>query len=101
MSDITNEQMLTILAIDPTANLLMSDFTAKWYMDSSCEISNGSGTTTGVTEHRDSPEAAITAVYNRLTEARHPKYIVSRHYGEKRCYRWNGAAFAEITGATA
>ena len=87
----TNQMMLAILAIDPNASLKFSDMTNQWYLDLSCEISDGFFLT-GPTEHRDTPEAAIVALFKRITEIP-PKQCISVYCGSdkpRQHYRWQG-----------
>lgn len=88
--------MLKILALDPDASLRLSRFTELWYVSAKIEIGDGV-LLTGVAEHRDSPEAAIGAFFERITNIKLDEYVVSHYCGQRREWSWNGAAFAEVT----
>lgn len=95
----TAERMLALLALDSSAHLAFSATTGKWYIDTRCEISNGHGLLTSVVEHGETSDDAVLATYEKLLLVQPPCYIVSAHFGQqRRCYRWNGGAFAEVTG---
>lgn len=61
----TNDEMRAILALDPEAKLLFSDCTGQWYVSGRFEISDGAFIT-APTEHRATPEQAISAMFERL-----------------------------------
>lgn len=88
--------MLIIQALDPGASLNYSSYTKQWYVSARIEISDGS-VLTGVAEHTENMQDAITAFFNRLAEIDLDHRVVSRYAGRRREWRWNGAAFAECT----
>lgn len=96
MEPVTTE-MLTIKAIDPTAALGMSAYTRMWYVSSNINITDGA-MIFGVTEHRSTPAAAVTAFLDRLrsVDVDDLGHVIVTHDGKegRRHWRWNGAAFA-------
>jgi hypothetical protein len=88
--------MLIIKALDPNASVLFSEYTHQWYVSASIEIGDGSMLTGGA-EHRNTPNEAVEAFYDRLTSINLDQYVVSKYRGHRREWRWNGAAFAECT----
>lgn len=88
--------MLIIKALDPGASVLFSEYTHHWYVGASIEVGNGS-VLTGGAEHRETPNEAVQAFFDRLTSIGLDEYIVSKYRGQRREWRWNGAAFAECT----
>ena len=98
MSNLTNidRQMLQIKSLDSDATIGLSEYTGKWYVVAEIEI-GGDGLLSGVTEHESTPEAAIDAYFDRLTQVDLQHYIVTGYYGKDlRHWRWNGAAFSEV-----
>lgn len=88
--------MLLIKSLDNDASLLLSEWTGQWYVSARIEMGDGA-ILTGGTEHRDTPTEAINAYMDWLTSVPIGKYLVIHAYHpERRHYRWNGAAFAEI-----
>lgn len=94
-----NEIMLHIKALDPRASLEFSEWTGQWYVSASVEIGDG-GCLVGICEHRPTPDLALSAFLDAARGLDLDHYLVSRHYGERRHWRWNGAAFAEVTRPT-
>lgn len=91
-----NEAMLAIKALDPQASVRFSEYTGKWYVDARTEVGDGS-ILKGGSEHRDHPGEAVLAYFAYLIAIDHEHYIVASPWGERREYRWNGAAFAETS----
>lgn len=89
-----NHAMLCIQTLDPDAHLDFSHFTGKWYLSSRIEISDGA-ILSSITEHEDTPEAAVFAYFDKLKWISLDEVIVAKPTGQRRHYRWNGAAFAE------
>lgn len=89
--------MLMLKAMSPDVTVAFSEYTGKWYVSARyLEIGDGS-LLKGVTEHRASPDLAVLAFFDRLISAGLDEYIVGNYQGQRREYRWNGAAFAEVT----
>ena len=88
--------MLILKALDPGASVKFSEWTGQWYVEASIEVGDGS-VLTGGTEHRDSPDDAVRDYFARLTAISLDEYVATRYCGQRREWRWNGAAFAEIT----
>lgn len=86
--------MLAIKTLDHCAHLCLSEYTGKWYVEAKVEISDGC-ILSGVTEHRETPAQAVRAFVDRLQAITLDEVIVAKPIGERRHYRWNGAAFAE------
>lgn len=90
-----DETMLMIKSIDRTAHVEFSEWTLKWFV-SSC-ISIGDGTTlTGVNEHHDTPAKAVRMFFGTIRNVGGDEHLSVVHRGERRNYRWNGAAFTEV-----
>jgi hypothetical protein len=88
--------MLVIKSLDYGAYLDFSEYTGQWYVSSAINI-GGDGMLTGITEHRTTPEQAIEAYLLRIQAVEAPRYIVTKSNSpDRRHYRWNGAAFAEV-----
>ena len=90
------EVMAHLLALSPGACVKFSEWTGKWYVEASIEVGDGS-ILEGGTEHCDTPHEAIQAYFRRLTSVPLDKYIATRYRSQRREWRWNGAAFVEIT----
>lgn len=96
----TEKMMLYIIALDPEASVQCSKYTQKWYVQARVEISDGV-ICSGITSHEDTIDDAIAVYFETLTEVPSDKVIVT-YFGSVRSRRewyWNGAAFAEVTGA--
>lgn len=92
-----NQNMLLIKSLDPGAKLAYSEYTDKFYVSSSIEISNGY-ILSGTTEHREGKEQAVNAFLDRLKNLKEDEFIVTRYKGKyRREYKWNGAGFQECT----
>lgn len=94
------EAMLIIKALDNDACLRFSDLTYQWYVDASIEIGNGVTLSTA-SEHCADADAAVLAFFARITSLAIDEYLVSRHFGQRRQWRWNGGAFVECTQSRA
>lgn len=92
----TDREMLAILALDPDASLLFSTMTHLWYVSARVYISDGA-IESGVTEHRETPQAAVAQFFTRLTSLSLDEWVNSTYKGKRREWRWNGTAFAECT----
>lgn len=91
------EIMLMLKAMSRDVRVEYSEYTARWYVSARhLEIGNGT-LLTGGSEHRETPDQAIQAFFDRLTSIGLDEYIVGDYLGQRREYRWNGAAFAECT----
>lgn len=89
--------MLMLKAVSRDVTVEFSEYTGKWYVSGRrLEVGDGS-LLRGVTEHRDTPEQAIHAFFDALTSIGLDEYVVGEYLGQRREYRWNGAAFAEVT----
>lgn len=86
--------MFSIKALDHDAHLCLSEYTGQWYVEAKVEISDGS-ILSSPTEHRETPELAVWAFVDRLQSITLDEVIVAKPTGQRRHYRWNGAAFAE------
>lgn len=86
--------MLAIKTLDNWASISLSEHTGRWYISAKIQISNGNFLK-AVTEHRDTPAQAVRAFVDALKELSMDEVIVASPTGERRHYRWNGAAFAE------
>ena len=86
--------MFAIKALDPAAHLCLSEYTGKWYIEAKVEVSDGC-ILSGVTEHRETPAQAVRAFVEALQAISLDEVIVAKPTGQRRHYRWNGAAFAE------
>lgn len=86
--------MLLIQTLDPNAHIGFSDITGQWYVSAHIEI-GGDGFLSGGTEHRDTPEDAVRAYLAHLTSIDLGRYLVTKFDGQRRHWRWNGAAFRE------
>lgn len=96
MSYTPEQMMLMIKGLAPNATIAFSEYTHQWYVEASIEIGNGV-LLTGGAEHRDSPAEAVRGYFQRLTSIGLDEYIVSKYSGQRREWRWNGAAFVEQT----
>lgn len=96
MSDQMVRDMLVLKALDPGADLKLSEYTGKWYVSTCLEIGNGV-ILSGVAEHEATPERAVAATLARLQSVTAGCYVASKYAGKRREYRWNGGAFAECT----
>lgn len=92
----TAQMILMIKALDPSASIVFSEYTAQWYVEARLEIGDGT-ILSGGSEHRSTPDEAVAAYFEHLTSTNLDQYVVSRYRGERREWRWNGAAFAEVT----
>lgn len=93
----TPQMLLVIQALSPGASVNYSQYTQKWYVEAR-NLDVGDGVMlTGSTEHAATPEEAVRGYFDYLTSVEYPKYIVSSYQGHRREWRWNGAAFAEVT----
>lgn len=96
------EQMLLIKSLDNGAHVELSEYTGKWFVSARVEISDGV-IVSGITEHRADPAAAVEAfliaVCNVNYAAKLDSVLVTRKGSERREWRWNGAAFTEVTGS--
>ena len=89
--------MLMLKAMSRDVHVGYSEYTQKWYVSARhLEIGDGVLLSCG-SEHRDTPELAIQAFFDRLTSIGPDKYIVGDYLGQRREYQWNGATFAEVT----
>lgn len=95
MSGDVRNQMLLLKALDSAASILLSQYTQQWYVSARIEIGDGV-MLAGVAEHRDTPQEAVAAMFERLCDLGLDHYIAASPYGDRRNYRWNGAAFAEV-----
>lgn len=86
--------MLALKTLDHNACILLSEVTGQWYVSARIEVTDG-GLLRSVCEHRDSPERAVLAFLAELTELPIDVLIVAKPTGQRRHYRWNGAAFSE------
>jgi hypothetical protein len=94
---VSGDAMLTILALDPDAVLRFSPHTRQWYVSARLEVAEH-GILASLTEHRRTPEDAVGAYLDALKAVEHPNAVKGRNRsGEDRYYRWNGAAFAEVS----
>ena len=93
------QEMLTILSLDPSASLVYSQYTDKWFVSARIEIANGA-TLQGMCEHSPTVHQAINDFLNRLKqvgntpETRYKEALKAHPDGEPHYYIWNGAAFA-------
>lgn len=87
-----NESMIARhLSTLGTFEIRFSNKTNKFYVTISAEI-GGNGTLTSPTEHRDNPNGALFATFNRFRDA---EFIVVDAYTPKRHeFKWNGICFA-------
>ena len=97
----TTAAMLIIKSLDSSASLELSEYTQQWYVSARIEISDGS-CLSSVTEHEDTPDVAVRAYLNRITEVGvhdHEHVLVTHPHTEdgrqRRHWRWNGRAFTE------
>jgi hypothetical protein len=95
-NDAMKRQMQLIQALDSEACVKFSTYTGQWYVVSNLEIGDGH-VLHGGAEHRDSPEEAVSATLQALQGVTGENYVAGRYLGERREWRWNGAAFAECT----
>lgn len=87
---------MLIKSIENTAHLEFSEHTHQWYVEA--HIEDGDGVIlAGIVEHRDTPEAAVGAFFDRITTIPVDHYLAVTSYRGRREWRWNGAAFTEIT----
>ena len=94
--DDTTQAMLLIKTLDNDARLLLSDYTGQWYVSARIEMGDGV-ILEGGCKHRGTPQEAVAAYMGWLTNVPVDKYLVTHAYHDnRRHYRWNGAAFAEI-----
>lgn len=94
--DDTTRTMLLIKSLYNDAHLALSEYTGQWFVMARINI-GGDGLLTGGTEHRDTPQEAVAAYMDWLTNVPRDKYLVVNDGREnRRHYRWNGAAFTEI-----
>lgn len=94
---VSDEEVMAIIdALDPGASLKFSKWTGKWYVAANLEIGDGT-ILRGITEHHDTPHDAIQAFFSVLTNLSLDEYVASTYCGQRREWRWNGAAFAEVT----
>lgn len=94
----TDSRMFAIKSLDPRASLQLSEYTGMWYVEARINVSDGVFLT-GPTEHRSSPQEAVKAFFERLTNTRSDGVVVAHPAGVRREYRWNGAAFVEQHGS--
>lgn len=97
MNDITR-QMLVIKSLDPSASLGLSEVTGRWYVSARIEI-GGDGMLRSIGSHADSPQVVVAEYFDALVRAgeNYPKQVlVTNAYSNRREWRWNGAAFAEV-----
>ncbi len=94
--DDTTRTMLLIKSLYNDAHVALSEYTGQWFVSARIDI-GGDGLLTGGKEHRDSPQEAVAAYMEWLTSVPYDKYLVVNGGREnRRHYRWNGGAFAEI-----
>ena len=92
-------EMRIIHVLDPNASLHLSEYTGKWYVSSQIHISNGA-LISGISEHRDSPEDAVSAHLARLVNVGPAEVVVTgenRNRGGRRHWRWNGHAWTDAS----
>jgi hypothetical protein len=93
----TAQIMLMLQAMSRDVAVLFSEYTGQWYVDAR-RLAVGDGCMAASTaEHRDTPDLAVRAIFERLTSIGLDEYVIGEYQGERREYRWNGAAFAEVT----
>lgn len=93
----TGQIMLMIQALSPGAGVNYSQYTQQWYVEAR-HLDIGDGVMlSGGTEHCGTPQQAIQAYFEKLIAVDYPKYIATEYDGQRREWRWNGAAFAECT----
>lgn len=97
MSDTVERAMLAIKTLDKDAFILLSEYTGLWYIGAKINVSDGI-MMRGLTEHRSTPEQAVMAFLDALSSISLDEVVVAEPAGERREYRWNGAAFAEQYG---
>jgi hypothetical protein len=88
----TNQAMLLIKSLDTNAHLGYSEWTGQWYVSARIDI-GGDGVLRGGSEHRNTPDEAVSAYLSWLTDVDVDHYLVTSN--PRRHWRWNGAAFAE------
>lgn len=91
----TNEMMLAIKNLDPSAYLEFSDCTLKWYVTGSIDIADGRFLT-GITEHRGMPTEAIEAFFTRLAKVQSPDCLRAK---DQQHYRWRGFMWEHVHAA--
>jgi hypothetical protein len=98
MTNLIDQQFLLIKSIASGASLEFSDWTSQWYVSASIEI-GGDGVLIGITEHRETPELAVSAFLDAMQSVEWPShYLVTDSYKDKRReWRWNGTAFTDCT----
>lgn len=90
------EAMLVIKALDNESSLELSEYTRKWYVAAGLDIGDGV-LLTGISEHRHTPEDAVFAILERLMAVTDLDHYIATRSEPRREYRWNGAAFADVT----
>jgi 3-deoxy-D-arabino-heptulosonate 7-phosphate (DAHP) synthase class II len=94
-----DQQMLTILALDPSACLRYSDYTRRWYVAADIAISNHV-LIRWVGEHRPTPEQATVAFLEAIMNTAADEVVVTNEGSDHREWRWNGAAWLQIERMT-
>lgn len=89
------DAMLAIKTLDNRACIRFSEWTGQWYVEAKVEVSDGV-CLRGGSEHRDSPTAAVYAYLDMLRAVGLDEVIVAYFGDERRHFRWNGYAFAEV-----
>lgn len=96
MASLLDQSMLQILALSPRASVCFSTYTRQWYV-AAPELDLTDGTMLhSVAPHRDTPSEAVLALIGELQAEQDDKVIACNVGGQRRHYRWNGAAFAEV-----
>lgn len=92
----TTRAMLLIKSIDPTAHLVLSEWTQQWFVSSDIWVCDGV-IESGITQHRPTPDGAVEAFMHELTTVPEGKSLRTGHGYDNtiRHWRWNGVAFAE------
>lgn len=89
--------MLTIMSLDAGAYLGFSEFNGQWFVRARLWIGDGFFLSLPTVHHED-PGIAVVAYLERLKAIREPEYIALERAGSpRREYRWNGAAFVDVT----
>ena len=74
-----------------------SPYTDRWFVHAKGLNFSDGVMLRGVTVHRDTPEGALVAFMAELRdEGQNTQVVAVESRGQRRNYRWNGAAFAEV-----
>lgn len=88
--------ILHIKALSSEVAVMYSEHTCQWYLSAPhVHLTDGS-LLTSPSVHRDSPDHAVVAYLHELRDEGQGRSVVAVTHPERRHYRWNGAAFAEV-----